>query len=55
MLIAATAKIEAFIKKSVHLAATSAAAFYVAVTRAEQSVAIILDSPDASALPVWTP
>ncbi|EJB8386457.1 TPA: UvrD-helicase domain-containing protein [Pseudomonas aeruginosa] len=55
VLIAPTAKIEAFIKKNVHLEATSAAAFYVAVTRAEQSVAIILDNPSASALPVWTP
>ncbi|HCF4357176.1 TPA: UvrD-helicase domain-containing protein, partial [Pseudomonas aeruginosa] len=55
VLIAPTAKIEAFIKKNVHLEATSAAAFYVAVTRAEQSVAIILDNPAASALPVWTP
>ncbi|MEZ1376881.1 ATP-dependent helicase, partial [Enterobacter hormaechei] len=49
VLIAPTAKIEAFIKKNVHLEATSAAAFYVAVTRAEQSVAIILDNPAASA------
>lgn len=55
VLIAPTAKIEAFLKKNVHLESTSAAAFYVAATRAKQSLAIILDSPGGSELPIWVP
>ncbi len=55
VLIAPTKNIECFIKKNVHLESSSAAAFYVAVTRAKQSLTIILDQPGASALPVWEP
>ncbi|WP_055126793.1 UvrD-helicase domain-containing protein [Pseudomonas mediterranea] len=55
VLIAPTKNIEDFIKKNVHLESTSAAVFYVAVTRAKQSLAIITDQPGASALPVWVP
>lgn len=55
VLIAPTKKIEGFLKKNVHLEATSAAAFYVAATRAKQSLAIILDSPGGSELPIWVP
>lgn len=55
VLIAPTGKIEAFIRKNSPLEATSAAAFYVATTRAEQSLAIIIDQPGDSTLPVWIP
>src|SRR5471032_2254414 len=34
---------------------TPASSFYVAVTRAKQSVAIVLDDGGASALPFWQP
>lgn len=55
VLIAPTKNIEDFIKKNVYLELASAAVFYVAVTRAKQSLAIIIDQPGASALPVWVP
>lgn len=55
VLIAPTKNIENFIKKGVHLESTAAAAFYVAVTRAKQSLAIVLDKPGNSPLPYWTP
>lgn len=55
VLIAPTKNIEGFLKKNVHLEATSAAAFYVAVTRAKQSLAFILDRPGVSGLPIWVP
>lgn len=35
--------------------ATLAAAFYVAATRAMQSMAIVVDKPGKSKLPVWMP
>jgi superfamily I DNA/RNA helicase len=55
VLLAPTANIESFIKKGTSLEATAAAAFYVAVTRARQSLAIVVDKPGASKLPVWAP
>jgi superfamily I DNA/RNA helicase len=55
VLIAPTAKIEAFIKNNIYLESTTAAAFYVAVTRAKQSLAIIIDQSGNSTLPVWVP
>ena len=54
-LIMPTAPIKAFIQKQILLESTPAAAFYVAVTRAKQSLAIILDKPGHSKLPVWVP
>jgi ATP-dependent exoDNAse (exonuclease V) alpha subunit len=55
VLLAPTTNIESFIKKGTHLEATAAAAFYVAVTRARQSLVIVVDKPGASKLPIWTP
>lgn len=55
VLIAPTKNIEDFIKKGARLESTAAAAFYVAVTRAKQSLAIIIDKPGSSKLPFWTP
>jgi ATP-dependent exoDNAse (exonuclease V) beta subunit len=45
----------AFIQKQTYLESTPVAAFYVAVTRAKQSLAIIIDKPGSSKLPVWVP
>lgn len=55
VLIAPTKNIEGFIKNNLYLEATSASSFYVAVTRAKQSVAIIIDNPGNSKLPIWLP
>ena len=55
VLIAPTKNIENFIKNGTPLESTAAAAFYVAVTRAEQSLAIVLDQPGNSLLQYWTP
>lgn len=55
VLIAPTKNIENFIKKGMPLESTAAAAFYVAVTRAKQSLAIVIDQPGKSQLPYWTP
>lgn len=55
VLIAPTAPITDFVRGGVAMEATAASSFYVAVTRAQQSVAIVLDDPGASALPYWTP
>lgn len=55
VLIVPTAPIAKFITSGVHLEAASASSFYVAVTRAKQSVAIILDEAGASPLPLWQP
>ncbi|HCT5508991.1 TPA: UvrD-helicase domain-containing protein [Pseudomonas aeruginosa] len=55
VLIYPTGPIGKFISKGEYLVPLSAADFYVAVTRAEQSVAIILDKPGASKLPYWSP
>lgn len=55
VLIYPTEPIGKFISKGEFLLPLSAADFYVAVTRAEQSVAIVLDKPGASVLPYWSP
>lgn len=55
VLIYPTDPIGKFISKGESLKPLSAADFYVAVTRAEQSVAIVLDKPGASTLPIWSP
>lgn len=55
VLIVPTAPIRTFIQKQECLEATPAAAFYVATTRARQSLAIIIDNPGNSKLPVWVP
>jgi len=55
VLVVPTGPIEAFIQKETCLEATSAAAFYVAATRAKQSLAIVIDKPGKSTLPVWEP
>lgn len=55
VLIAPTKNIEHFIKKGTPLEATAAAAFYVAATRAKQSLVIVIDQPGKSQLPYWTP
>ena len=55
VLIVPTAPICKFIASGTYLEATPASSFYVAVTRAKQSVAIVLDDPGKSMLPFWTP
>ena len=55
VLIAPTAGIERFLQSGTYLEPIPAARFYVAATRAEQSVAIVLDDPGASPLPYWEP
>jgi superfamily I DNA/RNA helicase len=55
VLIAPTKNIETFITKGTSLESTAAAAFYVAVTRARQSIAIVIDLPGKSALRYWSP
>ena len=55
VLIVPTAPIAKFITNGKHLEASSASSFYVAVTRAKQSVAIALDNAGESLLPFWRP
>jgi len=55
VLIIPTGPIAKFIKSGTYLEPTPASSFYVAVTRAKQSVAIVLDDAGASALPFWQP
>lgn len=55
VLIVPTAPIAKFIASGAYLEANSASSFYVAVTRAEQSVAIVLDKAGSSSLPFWNP
>jgi hypothetical protein len=55
VLIVPTAPITAFIQKEIRLDSTPAASFYVAATRAKQSLAIVVDKPGKSKLPVWEP
>lgn len=55
VLIVPTGPIAKFITSGTPLEATSASSFYVAVTRAKQSVAIVLDNAGASTLPFWQP
>lgn len=55
VLIVPTAPIAQFVASGTYLEAGSASSFYVAVTRAKQSVAIVLDKAGSSILPVWKP
>lgn len=55
VLIIPTAPIAKFIQTGTYLDPTPASSFYVAITRAKQSVAIVLDVAGASALPFWQP
>lgn len=55
VLLAPTAGIAAFLKSGKFLEPTPASRLYVAVTRASQSVAIVLDEPGNCALPYWQP
>lgn len=51
VLIAPTAAITDFVRNGAGLEAAAASSFYVAVTRAQKSVAIVLDDPGTSRLP----
>ena len=53
VLIVPTKSIMRFVQSSIYLDPIPAAKFYVAVTRAEQSVAIVIDNPGASRLLYW--
>jgi superfamily I DNA/RNA helicase len=55
VLIVPTDGISKFLQKGILLEPGPAASFYVAVTRAAQSVAILLDKPGNSLLPYWRP
>ena len=55
VLIVPTVPIESFIRSGTTLPPVPAARFYVAVTRAAQSVAIVLDAHGTSQLPRWQP
>lgn len=55
VLIVPTVPIAKFIASGAYLAEGPASSFYVAVTRAKQSVAIVLDKAGGSPLPYWRP
>ncbi|MEN5250905.1 UvrD-helicase domain-containing protein [Alcaligenes aquatilis] len=55
VLIIPTAPIENFIRRGISLEPRAAASFYVAVTRASQSVGIVLEDPGNSTLQYWIP
>ncbi|MCK0770321.1 UvrD-helicase domain-containing protein [Chromohalobacter canadensis] len=55
VLIVPTIDIAKFLRTGAYLSPTPAASFYVAVTRAAQSVAIVMDNPGGSTLPYWQP
>ena len=55
VLVVPTAGIIKFVQSGKYLEPKPAANFYVAVTRAAQSVAIIIQEPGASTLPIWEP
>jgi hypothetical protein len=55
VLIAPTGGIKTFVQSGTYLEPVPAAKFYVAVTRAAQSVAIIIDEPGDSSIPYWVP
>ena len=55
VLIVPTAGILKFIQTGNPLEPGPAASFYVAVTRAKQSVALVVESPGSSLLPYWQP
>lgn len=55
VLIFPTVPITKFVSRGLLLEAMPASTFYVAVTRAKQSVGIVLDDPGTSKLPIWWP
>jgi len=55
VLIVPTSNIMKFIQVGTSLTPIPAASFYVAVTRAAQSVAIVIQNPGASELQFWEP
>lgn len=55
VLICPTSDIQAFMQKGRPLTDGQAADLYVAITRAEQSVGIIMDSAGSSTWPLWVP
>jgi len=55
VLVCPTAKIVQFLKTGKALDAGLAAHLYVSVTRAEQSVAFVIDSPGSCGFPYWSP
>lgn len=55
VLIVPTGPIENFLKKGAPLEPATATSFYVAVTRARQSVALVLNKAGGCALPYWKP
>jgi DNA helicase II / ATP-dependent DNA helicase PcrA len=55
VLIVPTSGIANFVQSGKYLEPLAASKFYVAVTRAAQSAAIVLDDPGKSTLPYWTP
>lgn len=55
VLIIPTEPIVKFITNGIPLEANTASSFYVAVTRAKQSLAIVIDKAGNSVLPFWTP
>ncbi len=55
VLIVPTAPITKFVASGTYLESNAASSFYVAVTRAKQSVAIVLDTAGTSTLPFWRP
>ena len=55
VLVVPTNGITKFVRDGTPLDPTPAACFYVAVTRAAQSVAIVIPQPGVSALPFWEP
>jgi hypothetical protein len=55
VLIVPTEPMKQFVGKGTPLEHQQAARFYVAITRAEQSVAIVLDRPGRATYPYWTP
>ncbi len=55
VLIWPTGPIEKFVTSSSPLTERQAAEIYVAVTRAEQSVAFVIDKPKGSTVPYWAP
>lgn len=55
VLIVPTSGIIKFLQAGVNLEAGPAASFYVAVTRAKQSVVIVIDTPGKSVIPYWEP
>jgi hypothetical protein len=55
VLIVPTSGIITFVQSGTYLDPVPAAKFYVAVTRAAQSVAIVVDEPGNSRLPYWEP